>query len=212
MTRQETGRRMAGVWVAVAWLATVGAPAYAARTGPAVAVVRHFQNTLIAVMKAGKPLGFKGRYGKLMPAVHKSHDVAYIAQLTLGPYWGRLTPAERQAFVRAFTKLTVATYAAQFRRYSGQAFRRVTSQEVAQGDVLVETELTTHGRKDATIDYLVAPTGGRWEIVNIVANGVSDLALKRAQYTAIIRKKGFPALLATLRDKVAQLSHGAVKG
>ena len=212
MTRQEIGWRMAGVWVAVAWLTTVSAPAYAAQTGPAVAVVRHFQNTLIAVMKAGKSLGFKGRYGQLMPAVHKSHDVAYIAQLTLGPYWGRLTPAERQAFVRAFTKLTVATYAAQFRRYSGQAFRRVTSQEVAQGDVLVETELTTHGRKDATIDYLVAPTGGRWEIVNIVANGVSDLALKRAQYTAIIRKKGFPALLATLRGKVAQLSHGALKG
>ncbi|MDA8191642.1 ABC transporter substrate-binding protein [Acidiferrobacter thiooxydans] len=212
MTRQEIGWRMAGVWVAVAWLTTVSAPAYAAQTGPAVAVVRHFQNTLIAVMKAGKSLGFKGRYGQLMPAVHKSHDVAYIAQLTLGPYWGRLTPAEQQAFVRAFTKLTVATYAAQFRRYSGQAFRRVTSQEVAQGDVLVETELTTHGRKDATIDYLVAPTGGHWEIVNIVANGVSDLALKRAQYTAIIRKKGFPALLATLRDKVAQLSHGAVKG
>ena len=212
MTRQETGWRMAGVWVAVAWLATVGAPAYAAQTGPAVAVVRHFQNTLIAVMKAGKSLRFKGRYGKLMPAVHKSHDVAYIAQLTLGPYWGRLTPAEQQAFVRAFTKLTVATYAAQFRRYSGQAFRRVTSQAVAQGDVLVETELTTHGRKDATIDYLVAPTGGHWEIVNIVANGVSDLALKRAQYTDIIRKKGFPALLTTLRGKVAQLSHGAVKG
>lgn len=212
MTRQQAGRRMTGMWVAVAWLATVGAPAYAAQTGPAVAVVRHFQNTLITVMKAGKSLGFKGRYGKLVPAVHKSHDVAYIAQLTLGPYWERLTVNERQAFVQAFTELTVATYAAQFRRYSGQAFHRVTSQKVAQGDVLVETELMARGHKEATIDYLVAPTAGRWEIVNIVANGVSDLALKRAQYTAIIRKKGFPALLATLRAKVAQLSHGALKG
>ena len=78
--------------------------------------------------------------------------------------------------------------------------------------MLVETELTTHGRKDATIDYLVAPTAGRWEIVNIVANGVSDLALKRAQYTSIMRTKGFPALLAALRGKIAQVSHGALKG
>ncbi|WP_297361551.1 ABC transporter substrate-binding protein [Acidiferrobacter sp.] len=212
MAWQETGRRMAGVWAAMAWLMSMACPAYAAQTGPAVAVVRHFQSTLITVMKAGKSLGFKARYARLMPAVHQSHNLTYIAQLTLGPYWSRLTPVERHAFVHTFTKLTVATYAAQFRRYSGQAFHRLASRNLGQDDVLVETELTTHGRKDATIDYLVAPTAGRWEIVNIVANGVSDLALKRAQYTSIMRTKGFPALLAALRGKIAQVSHGALKG
>ncbi|WP_298136289.1 ABC transporter substrate-binding protein [Acidiferrobacter sp.] len=198
--------------MAAAWLLGLTAPAYAAQTGPAVAVVRQFQDTLIAVMKVGKSLGFEGRYGRLMPVVRRSHNVAYIAELTLGPYWGRLTVAQRQAFVHAFTELTVATYAAQFRRYSGQAFHRIASEKVAQGDVLVETDIATRGRKDATIDYLLAPTGGHWQIVNIVANGVSDLALKRAQYTAIIHRKGFPALLAALRGKVVQLSHGTVKG
>ncbi len=212
MGRQETGSRKAGLWVVAVWLMTMGAPACAAQTGPAVAVVRHFQDTLIAVMKAGKPLGFKGRYAKLLPAVRGSHDLSFIAQLTLGPYWGKLAPASRQAFVHAFTQLTVATYAAQFRRYSGQAFHRSAAQATAQGGVLVETELMTRGHKDATIDYLVAPAAGRWQIVNIVANGVSDLALKRAQYTAIMRKKGFASLLAMLRDKIAQLSHGTLKG
>ncbi len=212
MGQHETGRRWMGSWaVALLWMAMAVAPAWAARTEPAVAVVRQFQNTLLSVMKAGKSLGFQGRYRRLMPAVRASHDLPYIAQLTLGPYWNKLSLAQHRAFVTEFARLTVATYAAQFRRYSGQAFRRTASRAVAQGDVLVATELTTHGHKDATIDYLLAPTAGRWEIVNIVANGVSDLALKRAQYTAIIQKKGFSALLSILRAKVTELSRGAPK-
>lgn len=212
MGRQETGQRRAASWaIAFLWVVMAGTPAWAARTAPAVSVVRQFQDTLLAVMKAGKSLGFEGRYRKLMPAVRASHDLPYIAELTLGPYWHKLTLAEHRAFVTEFARLTVATYAAQFRRYSGQKFHRTASQAVAQGDVLVETELTTHGHKDATIDYLLAPSAGRWQIVNIVANGVSDLALKRAQYTAIIRKKGFPVLLSILRAKVMELRRGAPK-
>lgn len=212
MGRQRTRRPLGASW-AMALLAVLmaGAPAWAARTGRAVAVVRQFQGTLITVMKAGKSLGFEGRYRKLMPAVRASHDLPYIAELALGPYWDKLSLSEHRAFVTEFARLTVATYAAQFRRYSGQAFRRTASQAVAQGDVVVETELMTDGHKEATIDYLVAPSAGRWRIVNIVANGVSDLALKRAQYTAIIRKQGFPVLLSILRAKVTELSHGAPK-
>ncbi len=212
MGRQQTRQRQTVSWaIALLWVVMVGAPAWAAHTGPAVAVVRQFQDTLLAVMKAGQSLGFEGRYRRLMPAVRASHDLPYIAEVTLGPYWDKLSLAERRAFVAAFARLTVATYAAQFRRDSGQAFHRTASQAVAQGDVLVETELSTDGHKEATIDYLVAPSAGRWRIVNIVANGVSDLALKRAQYTAIIRKKGFPVLLSILRAKVTELSHGAPK-
>ncbi len=207
--RQGHGARFLAL---TAVLLILAAPAWAASVAPARAVVAHFQNSLLTVMKAGQRLGFKGRYEHLMPAVERTHDLSFIAQLTLGPYWGKLSPSSRAAFVHAFRDLTVATYAAEFRRYSGQTFKRTAAQVVAQGDVLVETELAAHGRKEATIDYLLARAGGRWEIVNIVANGVSDLALKRAQYTAVIRKEGFPALLKLVQAKVNALSKGQVKG
>lgn len=191
-----------GIWSA--WAGT--AVAQAAIVQPAVAVIAHFQKTLLTVMKKGPQLGFKGRYRILAPAVRKSHNLAYIAQVTVGPYWPRLSSASRSAFVKVFTRLTVATYAAQFTSYAGQTFKETAAHAVGRGDVLVETELVAHKHKEATLDYLLAPSGGAWKIVNIVANGVSDLALKRAQYTAIIQRKGFPALLKLLRAKVAQLS------
>lgn len=211
------GQKRAGEWqkragaaqavvMAVLGLWGFASPAYATGVKPAVAVVTQFQHTLLLAMKKGKALGFQGRYRMLAPAVHKSHDLTFIAQVTVGPYWSHLSASARHAFVHRFTQLTIATYASEFRRYSGEDFHETAAHVVGRGDVLVETKLVAHGHKEATIDYLVAPVGPRWEIVNIVANGVSDLALKRAQYTAIIQKKGFPALLALLKAKVAQLS------
>jgi phospholipid transport system substrate-binding protein len=46
-------------------------------------------------------------------------------------------------------------------------------------------------------------SGARWQIVNIVADGISDLALKKAQYMSIVEREGFDSLLAKLSQKVA---------
>jgi len=195
-----------GVLVCALGLGIGTAPAYATSTQPAVAVVAHFQQTLITVMKKAPELGFKGRYRVLSPAVLASHNLKFIAQITMGPYWQHLSAASKAAFVAVFTQLTVATYATQFDGYSGEVFKETGAHVLAQGDVLVETTLSADGQTKAVLDYLLAPSGSQWKIINIVANGVSDLALKRAQYTEVIRNKGFPALLATLKKKVAQLS------
>jgi len=211
MAWQERGYCAFVAWMGAFFILAVSCPVYATVLKPAKDVVAHFQNTLVMVMKNGERLGFKGRYRLLMPAVRKSHDLPFIAQMTVGPYWGQLSKASREAFVRSFTRLTVTTYAAQFRRYDEEIFRRTAIHAVGRGDVLVETELAAHGHKEAAIDYLLAPVGKGWQIVNIVANGVSDLALKRAQYTTIIRKKGFPALLALLKLKTAQLAKSGAR-
>ncbi len=201
---KRSGRLAAWAWTVS--LCLVAAVAEATNVSPAVAVIARFQNTLLVAMKKGPQIGFQGRYRVLAPAVRESHNLAYIAQITVGPYWPRLSSAQHAAFIKVFTRLTVATYAAQFKSYSGEHFKETAAHAVGRGDVLVETKLVAHGHREATLDYLLAPSGADWKIVNIVANGVSDLALKRAQYTAIIQRKGFPALLGLLRSKVAQLS------
>lgn len=70
-------------------------------------VVEEFQNQLIAVMKQGKTLGFKGRYEKLDGAVRSSHDLAKIARIVVSKQWEELS-AEQQAKLEAvFSKLSV---------------------------------------------------------------------------------------------------------
>ena len=42
--------------------------------------------------------------------------------------------------------------------------------------------------------------------MNVVAQGVSDLSLKRADYTAVIKSEGFDSLINRLEKKIAEMS------
>jgi len=48
--------------------------------------------------------------------------------------------------------------------------------------------------------------GDTWRIINIIANGVSDLALKRSEYTDVLSRKGFDALIGLMEQKIVLFS------
>jgi len=58
------------------------------------------------------------------------------------------------------------------------------------------------------LDYVLHRSSRGWRIVNVVADGVSDLALKRVEYTAVLRKRGFESLLSDLEHKIAAYETG----
>ena len=41
-------------------------------------------------------------------------------------------------------------------------------------------------------------------IVNILFDGVSDLAIKRSEYRSVIQREGFQSLVETLQAKIAE--------
>ena len=41
---------------------------------------------------------------------------------------------------------------------------------------------------------------------NVVADGVSDLSVRRADYNSIVKSEGYAALLERMRDNIAELS------
>ena len=59
------------------------------------------------------------------------------------------------------------------------------------------------------LNYLLRQTNGQWRIMNVVAQGVSDLSLKRADYTAVIKTEGFDSLINRLEKKIAEMSQGS---
>ena len=52
--------------------------------------------------------------------------------------------------------------------------------------------------------YLLHLAGGEWKIVNVIVNGVSDLSLKRSQFTSIMNDEGFTGLLERIDEKVRE--------
>lgn len=177
--------------------------AVAQQVGPQRQSVDKLNATLIEVMKEATRLGYEGRYRKLAPVVKEAFQFDVIARSVLGKYWNTLAPAQRDAFVAKLTDLSIATYAAQFNAYDGQSFRYEGTESARAERSIVRYTLLVPKGEPVRFDYIVSPDGARWRIVNIIADGISDLALKRAQYTSIMEREGFDSLLAKLSQKIA---------
>ncbi len=165
-------------------------------------VVDEFQNELLAVMKQGKALGFKGRYDKLDAPVRKSHDLPKIARIVVGKQWEELSPEQQAKLETVFSQLSISAYAHNFKDYSGESFTFVSEEETGRGGVVIHTDLHIPGEKDVKFDYMMKKKDDGWRIINIIADGVSDLALKRSEYTSVLSKDGFDTLIAKITEKI----------
>lgn len=165
-------------------------------------VVEGFQNELVEVMKQGKALGFKGRYEKLDASVRKSHDLPKIARIVVGKEWEDLSPEQQAKLETVFSQLSISAYAHNFKDYSGESFSFASEEETGRGGVVIHSVLHIPGEKDVKFDYMMKKKDDGWRIINIIADGVSDLALKRSEYTSVLSKDGFDTLIAKISEKI----------
>lgn len=176
--------------------------AHAATTNSARQIVQDFQSELIEVMKVGAGLDFKERYKRLEPAILKSHDLVKISRIVLGKEWKNLSNKQQATMLEAFIRLSVSAYAFNFKEFSGESFVYLSEYKTAKGGIIVHTILELPEDKGVKFDYMLKEKGGNWRIINIIANGVSDLALKRSEYTNIMKRKGFDVLIAKINEKI----------
>ena len=74
--------------------------------------------------------------------------------------------------------------------------------------MLVHTKLLDPEGEDVKLDYRLRHTdAGGWQIIDIYFNGtVSELALRRAEYSSLIKREGLEALLTALDERIAELA------
>jgi len=185
----------------------IAIPLTSAGAHPAIEVVENLHTNLLSVMKDGDRIGYKGRYERLSPVISSSFELASIARVVVGRYWGSLNDEQKRKFVETFAKLSIATYAWNFDAYSGERFKVISEKEQGGSQILVRTELTKSDGGKVQLDYILHRVNDQWRIINVIADGVSDLALKRADYSNFLKDRGFEALLSKLNEKIAQYSN-----
>ncbi|MCX7087409.1 MAG: ABC transporter substrate-binding protein [Methylococcales bacterium] len=169
-------------------------------------VVDEFQAVLIDTMKQGQQLGYQGRYDKLYPAITRSHDLTKIARIVIGKEWDTLTEKQQSELVDVFIRLSVASYAHNFKSFAGESFRFESEEQTSRGGIVVHTSLLIPDSKSVRFDYMLKEKTNGWSIINIIADGVSDLALKRSEYTSILKSQGFDVLIAQINEKILNYS------
>jgi len=70
----------------------------------------------------------------------------------------------------------------------------------------VKTEFVQPSDDNVRFDYRLRQVDGRWLIIDITLDGkVSEITLRRADYSAVIEREGFEKLITSLQKKIAKL-------
>lgn len=184
-------------------------PAHAATAQPTASdVVKEFYAALVDTMKQGPALGFEGRYKKLEPAITKAFNLPLMAHYAVGPSWTQQSPENQQKLVSSFSAFSIATYASRFTKYDGEEFTVIDEKPMASGaGIMVQTKLKPKDSDAVTLNYLVRPDeNGVLRIADVYLDAsISELATRRAEFSSVIKREGFDALLTSLEQKVVKM-------
>jgi phospholipid transport system substrate-binding protein len=164
---------------------------------------------LLEVMKNAVELGYDGRAEKLAPVIPRHFDVPFMAEKSVSRYWKRATEQERQRYLEAFLRFMVANYAGQFDGWTGQSFETLGEEPARMDTRIVRTRLIDPTDENVELNYRMHRTDEGWKIIDVYLDGtVSELALRRSEFSGIVKRENFDALITALDAKVAKLASG----
>ena len=106
--------------------------------------------------------------------------------------------------------MTVAGYAKNFAEFGGEQFVVDPMVKTRNEDKIVETKLIGGDHSIVPFNYRMHFTDGKWKIVDVYLNGyVSQLALRRADFSSTIASSGASGLVKKINELVdKQMSGG----
>ena len=196
--------RSALLALALLFVACAASPVQAAQTPSGL--VKDFYAALTETMKEGPKLGFDGRYKKLEPVVTQTFNLPAMARLAVGPAWAKATPDQQQEITKAFTSFSIATYASRFKKFDGEVFNVMGEKPLPQGTI-VETTLTPKDEAPVILNYMVRnDETGAPRIMDVYLDAsISEMATRRSDFGAVIKREGIDALIKSLDGKVKKM-------
>jgi phospholipid transport system substrate-binding protein len=175
----------------------------AAALDAAASVVSRLHDALVA---AAALADVHERYEFLEDTIIATHDLEFIGRLTIRRQWRGLTEMQRSEFVDGFERLSVTSYAARFGNVSADSFAALQPETISGERVQVTSGVVRADDSVVPLEYVLQENESGWQIVNVIADGVSDVALKRAEYQALFEEVGFEALLEDLEEQTRALT------
>ena len=192
------------LWLSLALLLALPARGSASDVESARKPIEALYAVLVECLKNADALGLEGRRDKIAPAVAATYDLPFMAEKILGRHWRALAEADQARWTKTFGNLTVSTYAERMTGFTGQVFEVLRVEPSQRGTAVVYSQVVTPKEAPIAINYRMRPDGGSWRIIDVYLNGtVSELALRRSEYAAVLQRDGFEKLVASIDEKIA---------
>ena len=158
-------------------------------------------------MREAKELGYEGRYKRLEPLLRETYDFEFMGEKAAGRHWRKFDEAQQATWLDAFERLLLANYAGRFDGFSGQSFETRGEEDAGHGTLLVRTTLINPNDEDVQLNYRLRESDGAWRVIDVYMHGtVSELALRRAEYSTAFERQGFDQVIADLNATITNLA------
>ncbi|CAG9428862.1 phospholipid-binding protein MlaC [Providencia alcalifaciens] len=136
---------------------------------------------------------------ELLPYV----QIKYAGALVLGTYYKDATPAQRDAYFKAFESYLEQVYGQALAMYHGQTYTIAPEQPIGDKNIIAirVTINDTNGRPPVRLDFQWRKNSktGYWQAYDMIAEGVSMITTKQNEWGDILRKQGIDGLTAQLQ-------------
>ncbi len=147
-----------------------------------------------------KPGKEKARRTAIRQTIAKRFDFEEMAKRSLSTYWKDRTAAEQKEFVALYSDLLENTYIRKIERYENE--KVVYADERLDGDyAVVKTKVVGKNGLSIPVEYRIIKKNEKWEVYDIVIEGVSLVNNYRTQFTQIIRSGSYSDLVKRLKEK-----------
>jgi phospholipid transport system substrate-binding protein len=168
---------------------------------------------LQAAMQMGSAgASFQQRFDRLAPVIDRAFNLDAILRTSVGLRWSALDDASRRDLFSVFRTFTIASYTANFDSNGGTKFQVLPQTRPAGDDLIVESKLMPANGDPVRLDYVMHPGPAGPQIVDVLLNGsISRVAVQRSDFRALLASGSATPLIASLRQKVSDLSGGAMR-
>ncbi|NKB21175.1 MAG: hypothetical protein GKS01_11815 [Alphaproteobacteria bacterium] len=184
-----------------------------AASDSAVGIVKDFQSGILEVLKKVKTLNMKGRYDLVASLTKQNMHLTLMVATASSPYWRGGTKSQKGKLVKAFHRMGASSIVTLFDEYNGEVFRIWRSRKTSGPTVLVDTKIGNPKDQDPTeVTYVTAKIQGRWWIIDvIVAGGISEVKVRKNEFSSVLLKGGIDELIRVLNARADRLLSGKEK-
>jgi phospholipid transport system substrate-binding protein len=147
-----------------------------------------------------RPEKNKERRTVIRRTISERFDFEEMAKRSLALHWKKRTPEERKEFVPLYTDLLERSYIKKIESYTDEKILYID--EKINGEYAeVDTKIVTKRNVEIPIEYRLLKKDGKWEVYDVVIEGVSMVNNYRTQFNKIIRTDSYEELVKRMKNK-----------
>lgn len=184
-----------------AWLMVAGAAVASPVTGPREAVESAIVRVL-SVIQDGEVNGkaVTDRRAEVRRIARELFDYDEMTRRTLSRHWSQRTADEQAEFVALFSDLLERSYVSRIEAYAGEKINFV-GESIDGGFATVRSKVVTQRRSETVLDYRMHVRDGRWQVYDVLIDGVSFVSTYRSQFDRVIQAESYGSLVERLRKR-----------